>query len=456
MTYASEQLFNRYLRPKMAAIASRVKAREIVPHLPCLTQTDREEIEAKREISGNYTAMQHLLDCLKRRKNWPEQFISALVQCEHEELASEIRAVYEPLLGPTAPVAPAANAHPVHIPDPSPPRHPGGSPLQPPRVEDPSPQQQPQSVAVSGEQNSTPVNNESSAEAAPCQGPAAPIGQDLPGASSQVPAPSYTLLSPSLPLASETPATGPAVSPPEPQMSPVKLPVQECNLPAANTTQQPVENSDPTVNQVAANDRQAHPAQGSSVQQPSRLTELAAGADHTDHPAPSPLAGGPLGEDEFLSKPGTLRSCVAPGHRPPGNPAFPAPAPVPEEPYSGNSNRLMISGSCRESVASSGTAAVPSHREPEEDHYDSVHRSLLDHQDVRVNVGHVSESAPVPNHAGQAPRASNEQPSLAPMHTYSPQRDQRAGFPYNLLDNYYVPAAAVAGLSLLMLWKLKN
>ena len=40
-----------------------------------------------------------LLDCLKRRENWPEQFITALEACELREMAAEIRAEYESLKG---------------------------------------------------------------------------------------------------------------------------------------------------------------------------------------------------------------------------------------------------------------------------------------------------------------------------------------------------------------------
>ncbi|KAG7266151.1 hypothetical protein CRUP_016399 [Coryphaenoides rupestris] len=83
MSSAEEKLYNGYLRTNMAAIATHVKAREIVPHLPCLTLSDREEIEAKRENNGNFNAMQLLLDCLCRWERWPEQFIAALEACEH-------------------------------------------------------------------------------------------------------------------------------------------------------------------------------------------------------------------------------------------------------------------------------------------------------------------------------------------------------------------------------------
>lgn len=54
-------------------------------------------MEAKREMTGNYNAMQLLLDNLKRRENWPEEFIRALQECEHPELAQEMRDAYEAL-----------------------------------------------------------------------------------------------------------------------------------------------------------------------------------------------------------------------------------------------------------------------------------------------------------------------------------------------------------------------
>lgn len=102
----------------MPTIVSKVKVREIVIHLPCLTDHDRENIEAKREVCGNYDSMVLLLDCLKRRENWPEQFIAALEACAHTTLAAEIRAEYDALRGinnsnPSSPPTTVIRAH-VH------------------------------------------------------------------------------------------------------------------------------------------------------------------------------------------------------------------------------------------------------------------------------------------------------------------------------------------------------
>uniref|UniRef100_A0A3B3BTL2 Mitochondrial antiviral-signaling protein n=1 Tax=Oryzias melastigma TaxID=30732 RepID=A0A3B3BTL2_ORYME len=99
MSFTSDQLYNIYIRRNLPTIASRVKVREVIVHLPCLTSHDRENIEAKRDTNGNHDAMVLLMECLKRRENWPEQLIQALEACEHTMLASEVRAAYEALTG---------------------------------------------------------------------------------------------------------------------------------------------------------------------------------------------------------------------------------------------------------------------------------------------------------------------------------------------------------------------
>ncbi|KAK2826712.1 hypothetical protein Q5P01_020926 [Channa striata] len=120
MAFASEKLSKGYLRRIMPTIVTKVKVREIIIHLPCLTDHDRETIEAKRETNGNYDGMVLLLQCLKRRENWPEQLIEALEACEQPTLAAEIRAEYNALRGiknsnPSSPSATVVSAH-VHPP----------------------------------------------------------------------------------------------------------------------------------------------------------------------------------------------------------------------------------------------------------------------------------------------------------------------------------------------------
>lgn len=43
--------------------------------------------------------MNVLLECLKRRENWAEQFIEGLEACEQSTLAAEMRAEYRALTG---------------------------------------------------------------------------------------------------------------------------------------------------------------------------------------------------------------------------------------------------------------------------------------------------------------------------------------------------------------------
>ncbi|KAK5615730.1 hypothetical protein CRENBAI_022768 [Crenichthys baileyi] len=99
MSFASDRLYNGYFRRNMPTIISKVKVKQIIPHLPCLTTHDRENIEAQRDSYGNYDGMVLLLDCLRRRENWPEQFIQALEACEHPNLAADIRKEYDSLRG---------------------------------------------------------------------------------------------------------------------------------------------------------------------------------------------------------------------------------------------------------------------------------------------------------------------------------------------------------------------
>lgn len=121
MSFANEELYKGYMRTNMPRIVTTVKPREIIIHLPCLTDHDREQIEAKNDMSGSYEAMKVLLTCMKRRESWPEQFIKALEACEHRMIAAEIRAEYNRLRGinnnpsPPPPTPPVANVVTAHV-----------------------------------------------------------------------------------------------------------------------------------------------------------------------------------------------------------------------------------------------------------------------------------------------------------------------------------------------------
>uniref|UniRef100_A0A8C6T285 Caspase recruitment domain-containing protein n=1 Tax=Neogobius melanostomus TaxID=47308 RepID=A0A8C6T285_9GOBI len=92
MSYASDKLYNGYLRTNMAP-SSIIKSFCFI-HLIILFQ---EAIETKNDSSGKYEAMKLLLSLMKRRENWPEQFIAALEECEHRTMAHEIRGEYNKL-----------------------------------------------------------------------------------------------------------------------------------------------------------------------------------------------------------------------------------------------------------------------------------------------------------------------------------------------------------------------
>uniref|UniRef100_A0A8C7IJU1 Mitochondrial antiviral-signaling protein n=1 Tax=Oncorhynchus kisutch TaxID=8019 RepID=A0A8C7IJU1_ONCKI len=91
MSFTRDKL-SLHLRNRMTEFIRRVRATELMANLPCLTQSDREEIQAMRNCVGNSAAMQILLDYVQKRMNWPEELISALEVVEHQDLADELRA----------------------------------------------------------------------------------------------------------------------------------------------------------------------------------------------------------------------------------------------------------------------------------------------------------------------------------------------------------------------------
>ncbi|KAI7805950.1 mitochondrial antiviral signaling protein [Triplophysa rosa] len=109
MTYASDRLYNEVIRWNLGRYTEIVKVSEILLYLPCLTLTDREEVEARNTSTGNSAAVQMLLSNLRRRENWPEEFIAALQRCEHRTLADQLSDAYNRIRGRTnnAAAAPA-------------------------------------------------------------------------------------------------------------------------------------------------------------------------------------------------------------------------------------------------------------------------------------------------------------------------------------------------------------
>nr|AVJ47494.1 mitochondrial antiviral signaling protein [Miichthys miiuy] len=516
MSSAKDKLYKGYLLKKMPTIVSTVKTREIVPHLSCLTDHDRENIEAKRDTCGNYDSMVLLLDCLKRRENWPEQFIAALEACNHQTLADEIRAEYNALRGtnnssPSSPPATVIRAH-VHPapsashlsilesagntqaaqaalppPDiPAQPQAPQSSAAQHPEAEaadikvKPAPSTPPPSPETPHNQATAapPPQKEIGSHQEPVENSESDI-QDVSGDNGVSAGNDEASLS-----SVDTPHPEPAQSPPPtqmnsdvtdgssfPTMTPEKPPVQDTSpvedlQRAAAAAVQPEETSEPPATQVAA------------------------------------VVVASLFDDALcLSKPGELMSVQPQNH---GSPTISAPS-SPEEPYSGNSERLEISEAAPDAPACSvtsstittttldTTSALPCQEngiplnpnEPEENQYDSPGQSL-DMQEVRMNVVQISEEPSILNLDGQSSAAqivngeeapSAPPPSLPPtnaagtvssVNTDDPsepapeqktRRDSEEDTSSRALPantKHILTVVGVGACALLMAWKFKN
>ena len=61
MSFASDQLYDGYIRTHMSAIVNKVKVREILPHLPCLTLSDRVSLTVS--MPGRHGNIQPVFCC---------------------------------------------------------------------------------------------------------------------------------------------------------------------------------------------------------------------------------------------------------------------------------------------------------------------------------------------------------------------------------------------------------
>ncbi|KAL7890151.1 hypothetical protein AOLI_G00024090 [Acnodon oligacanthus] len=232
MTYESDKLYNEVIKRMMARLASLVKVREIIPHLPCLTLTDREEIEAKRENAGNYSAIILLLDCLRRRENWPEEFIDALQACEHWALAEEIGNAYDKIKGintqRTAPAAVASASGPASAIGPAPAVSVAAATTSPPApvpvpvtgsAATPSPAQSPATTVTTATIHNAPHSVPPLLTPSPMEAPAQAA------ASAPVSSPSESLASIAASGPAEPPASVSAPPPSEPAQPPEPSPL---------------------------------------------------------------------------------------------------------------------------------------------------------------------------------------------------------------------------------------
>ncbi|XP_072221038.1 mitochondrial antiviral-signaling protein [Leuresthes tenuis] len=417
MSFVSDQLYNGYLRRNMPTIVSRVKVREIIFHLPCLTSHDRENIDAKRDTCGNYDGMVLLLDCLKRRENWPEQFIEALEACEQRTLAAEIRAEYNALKGvnnsnPGSPPTTVIKAH-VH-PSPAdshltiPERGGNGQAAVAPPAEAPAAPSEPAAQAPLFLETPTPQQAPQSAAGpfAEVASLSEPVPEPLQSANEVRPLPSTPPPSPEIPRAQVTDFPLPQMEEPEeniesdiqhvsgaaglipdevslgnkkvadnfvttPPSVPLQTAVTTNNEPLQSSTQinsdatdgssfptmtpvkHPVQDSSPPANQTPTVVLQPETSEATQVVESSPKTKAAATT------VPEPYADGTtasLDDDDngvFLSKPSQLVS-IQPQNHP--SPAVQASNPVGTL-YSGNSERLEISEAAPDTAVSTHAPA---------------------------------------------------------------------------------------------------
>ncbi|KAK6493449.1 hypothetical protein HHUSO_G3040 [Huso huso] len=383
MSFVSDKLYNDYIRPNMYRYVERIRATQVLSFISCLTDMDKEEINARNDMCGNHVAMQKFFDCLKRRRNWPSEFIKALKRLEQDDLASELEREYTRLINPqsgnTVP-APQQQTIPsvlVAPPAVAPPLHP--SPLQSAPITQTS-------VYTYGNQSLPPPYSATQAPNNPAASPAAatPL-QNLPEYLAQVlPSPSQSPLPPPSPVSNASVQTSlPANLPqgatshsqdshatsqsepdgvPDPSSVPsspeensrrnqveLKTPVQETATRHTNYNAvpsvigHPDSNSDTVRNQTDAN------YQLTGTPQESRISRSVYSSGRPSagpgHPQVIPLIRGATAgymKEEYLSKPGILRSTN-----------------IDDQPCSMSSSRLEISCSVTENLTMSGVRQVP-------------------------------------------------------------------------------------------------
>uniref|UniRef100_A0A3P9HBF9 Mitochondrial antiviral-signaling protein n=1 Tax=Oryzias latipes TaxID=8090 RepID=A0A3P9HBF9_ORYLA len=502
MSFASDRLYNTYIRRNLPTIATTVKVREVIVHLPCLTSHDRENIEAKRDNNGNHDAMVLLMECLKRRENWPEQLIQALEACEHVSLAAEVRAAYGALTGvnyssavspPTtvvrAHVHPVPAASPPALPDGGASHHaavapPPGVPPVPaePAIQCPSPLQNTAEPHPPEAHLSTPtvlpptVTPPPSPETPHALQAAAVPQEDM----QRVPEENSESLDEVGDDANPQNKEGATPQPPgsrndDPTMSPTTTRVQlgarqgSC-VPPVTPEKSPVQDSSPP----------AIPAPSAKVFQAVQAVDSSPQTAPAASFGPSVGMPPPLDDDVCLSKPGQLVS-VAPQSSA-GHAVLPS---SPDEPFSGGSDRLEISEPAPDAVAPSQAPAAGGSvvelpcqengvaldlHEPGENHYESLCSSM----GVLENVVHVSQEPSLPNLSGQTScsppqrkEAGKEVTSAADEALSDPAKAkvspdlQTAGAPqapptWAAPGWYALTAAAVCSCALLLAWRFKK
>ncbi|KAK6304919.1 hypothetical protein J4Q44_G00255050 [Coregonus suidteri] len=305
----------------MMVYVKRVKATDLMPNLPCLTPSDREEIQAKKDSISNGVAMQLLLDYVQKRMNWPEELISALEALEHQDLADELRAEWnkhnQNNPSPAATTVVRAHVHPAPPTSPSLPisessDDPTSSLVLPARPAPVSPgPEPPQAVPTSSPHKSVaeaPIAGTSpgsTSQAPQCLSPSPP-GSTFPCLSpprqhlplSQPPGSTFPCLSPqaALPLAQPPRQHLPLSQPPR-QHLPLSQPPQAAPSPVSAPQAAPSPVSAPQAAPSPVSAPQAAPSPVSAEEEPTVVSEPEPPVSHSDNAAssqPGPVETGSL------------------------------------------------------------------------------------------------------------------------------------------------------------------
>ncbi|XP_074808016.1 mitochondrial antiviral-signaling protein isoform X2 [Natator depressus] len=93
MGFAEDKVYE-YIRENMHDF-HRIRVRQLIHHLPCLSDADREEIEAHDDRKGNEHAVGQLFSYLKCRNGWVKELIEALRKNRHHDLADRVQCKYD-------------------------------------------------------------------------------------------------------------------------------------------------------------------------------------------------------------------------------------------------------------------------------------------------------------------------------------------------------------------------
>ncbi|XP_032622066.1 mitochondrial antiviral-signaling protein isoform X2 [Chelonoidis abingdonii] len=93
MGFAEDKVYE-YIRENMSDF-HHTRVLQLIRHLPCLSDADREEIEAYDDRKGNEHAVWKLFDYLKCRSGWVKELIEALRKNRHHDLADRVQCEYD-------------------------------------------------------------------------------------------------------------------------------------------------------------------------------------------------------------------------------------------------------------------------------------------------------------------------------------------------------------------------